>query len=70
MSNNEQMGGASPHTGDMVKAIRRESGLAATESAVASKTRSPANAADGPNYHYKDAGSGWGGNVLHGSGPG
>lgn len=62
MSNNEQMGGASPHNADIAKAIVRSSGDAATMEAMQSKTRSPHHNSE-KCYHYESAGEGWGGNV-------
>lgn len=62
MSNNEQKGGASPHTGHVAEAIVRSKGDAVTMSAMESKTRSPYKSTE-KHYEYESCGEGWGGNV-------
>jgi hypothetical protein len=60
---NAGLGGATPHNEYVACAIVRSSGDGKTQTAMDSKTRSPHHPSSPPNYHYQDAGSGWGGNV-------
>lgn len=63
MKNTEGMGGATPHNEYINCVLDRGHGDSKTEKAVGSKTRSNHHPSSPPNYHYQDAGSGWGGNV-------
>ncbi len=68
---NQGIGAAQAKTGELALALNRGMGRDKTMSAEAftTKTRSPHNAAGGPNYLYKDVGEGLGGEVI-GYGPG
>lgn len=63
MKNTEGMGGASAHNEYINCVLSRTAGDAKTQKSMDSKTRSPHHPSSPPNYHYQDAGSGWGGNV-------
>jgi hypothetical protein len=52
--NTEGAGGAQAKTGDQALPLSRPMGIEQTMGAMGSKTRSPANAAGGPNYKYQD----------------
>jgi len=56
MSNTEGAGAAQAKTGKNREVLDREAGRSATREAFNSKTRSPHNAAGGPNYKYQDPG--------------
>lgn len=66
---NEGVGAAQSKTGQQADPLNRSMGFSKTETSMASKTRSPHNAAGGPNYKYQDNPGGTGGEVV-GYGPG
>lgn len=66
---NEGVGAAQSKTGMRGSPLNRGMGHDETMSAFMTKTRSPHNAAGGPNYHYQEAGTDLGGDVV-GYGPG
>jgi hypothetical protein len=66
---NEGVGAAQSKTGQQAVPLNRGMGFNQTEDAMQSKTRSPHNAAGGPNYKYQDISKGTGGEVV-GYGPG
>jgi hypothetical protein len=66
---NEGIGAAQAKTGQRGVPLNRGEGRSATMEAFTTKTRSPHNAAGGPNYLYKEVETGLGGDVV-GYGPG
>lgn len=66
---NEGIGAAQAKTGERAWPLNRGIGRSTTMEAFTTKTRSPHNAAGGPNYLYKDVETGEGGDVV-GYGPG
>ena len=61
---NEGVGAAQSKTDLQATPLNRRMGFDETEAAMASKTRSPHNAAGGPNYKYQDNPGGTGGEVV------